>query len=83
MTSRQDIVLENYQKNGVVVRDLFKRFAMIFNDFYLGVETYQKDDNFTAFIREFGAKFNYELLAFPHLKYVHKDDAINLQLATE
>jgi len=81
ITSRQTAITDNFVQSPLVVRDLFKRFALIFSSLYIGVENYAEPDQLTNFIREFALKYNYELVAFPHVKYVEASDAINLVLA--
>ena len=80
-TSNQAFISDHYQDNPTIIRDVLKRLALIFDDFYLGVESYHRDDETASFIRQFAQKYNYQLVAFPHVKYINRQDAINLELA--
>ena len=81
ISTNQPIFRDNYKSNPKLVRDLFKRFALLVDAFYLGLEAYEINDDFVDYMREFATHYNYELVAFPHVKYVKRDDAINLELA--
>jgi DNA polymerase-3 subunit alpha len=61
------------------LKETSKRFALLVDDFYLGLEHYDESDNVT-YIREFSYKFNYKLVAFPLIKYVKTEDALNLEI---
>ncbi|MFA5486302.1 MAG: DNA polymerase III subunit alpha [Bacilli bacterium] len=52
--------------------DFTKRFAMITNHFYLGLEL--ENAEFNANLRDFATKYNYDIVAFPHVLYVKPED---------
>lgn len=81
IANKQAFVEENFKDNPNLVRDVFKRFTLLVDTFYIGLETYSLADDLAKFTREFATKFDYKLVAFPHVKYVNKDDAISLELA--
>jgi DNA polymerase-3 subunit alpha len=60
-------------------RDVCKRFSLIFDDFYLGLERYEQIDDVSN-IRDFATKYNYPLVAFPLIKYGKPEDAKNLEI---
>ena len=55
-TSNQAFISDHYQDNPTIIRDVLKRLALIFDDFYLGVESYHRDDETALFIRQFAQK---------------------------
>lgn len=51
--------------------------------FYIGVEIYEGDDSESVnAIRAFAARNMLKTIAFPHIKYLKKDDALILDIAT-
>ena len=59
------------------------KFSRIFDDdkFYLGVEVTSKDGvAYANNLRKFANEFTYNLVAFPKIKYVKKEDAIVLKI---
>lgn len=68
------------EENKKRVIEIIKRFALIFDDFYLGLDRHVNSAE-TTLIRQFANEFNYKLVAFPHIKYIKPKDALNLELA--
>lgn len=64
--------LRNAELNEDYFRDFFKKWAMVTTDFYIGLE--RETPAFSAFLRAFALKFNYEIVAFPHIKYANAKD---------
>lgn len=63
-------------------QELPKKMAKLSNglkEFYLGIEV-NEELEYVTFMREFAAKFGYETIAFPMVKYVKKEDAIILRM---
>ena len=51
--------------------------SAMFNDFFIGMEIYSKNDVvFANKIRNFSQTHNYKLIAFPLVKYLKKEDAL-------
>lgn len=62
-------------------RNIFKRFALLVDDFFIGLELDENNKKIKDLTRDFARKYDYKLVAFPHVKYVNSDDAINQELA--
>ena len=58
-------------------------YSLLFKDhFYLGLEVIQKEDvSYANKIRRFANEHGYDCVAFPHVLYEKKDDAIALKIA--
>lgn len=88
------VSLKNYTKNLVTIlptcnlinhnitpdeyRDFFKRWAMVASSFYIGLE--RESLGYSAFLQQFADKFNYNIVAFPHILYRTKEDAETLKM---
>lgn len=67
---------EHYQEDDASLAEtLFKRFKD-FPRLYFGLPYREKADEYILFLREFSRKYSYPLVAFPHIAYIKKDDAI-------
>src|SRR5574344_772141 len=57
------------------------KFSKLVDDFYLGLEFYDDiQKGYIDFIRSFAFDFSYEIVMFPHIKYIKKEDEITLQI---
>lgn len=81
INSRQEPFTSNYQANPKLIRDTFKRYALLIDDLYIGLECYLPKDDYAQFIRDFATTYDYPLVAFPHVKYIKAEDEINLLLS--
>lgn len=57
-----------------------KNYNKIFKDIYIGIESYENNAKKVDFIRGFFSVYPYNFLAFPHIKYLNKEDAIALEI---
>lgn len=57
------------------------KISEIFKDFYLGVEIKAREEiNYVNRLRNYAIHHGYETIAFPHIKYQKKNDAVVLDL---
>ena len=55
--------------------------SKMFESFYLGIELKERDElTYVRKIRKFAKEHTYECIAFPHIKYQNKNDAIVLNI---
>jgi DNA polymerase III subunit alpha len=82
VSTRQGTMVEKFVNNdSEAIVKLLHHLYTINNQFYVGIEVYNQDDNeFADFIREIGEKYNYSLVAFPFIKYHKHSDAIVLKI---
>lgn len=64
--------LRDFSFDTVEIVNFTKRFAMLTDRFYLGLE--MESAEFNANLRRFATKYNYEIVAFPHVLYVGPED---------
>ena len=64
--------LNTLELNEDVYRDYFKKWAMATSSFYIGLE--RESIEKTTFLRAFATKYNYDIVAFPHIKYATSED---------
>lgn len=64
--------LNTLELNEDVYRDYFKKWAMATSSFYIGLERESLEK--TTFLRAFAIKYNYDIVAFPHIKYATPED---------
>ena len=63
-------------------RYLFSYSEMFKNGFFLGLEVIKKEDvSYANKIRRYANEHSYDCIAFPHILYEKKDDAIALKIA--
>ncbi|MDY0214218.1 MAG: DNA polymerase III subunit alpha [Bacilli bacterium] len=60
----------DFQSKAII--DFVKRWAMLSNNFYIGLEF--ESDEFRAKLRSFAEKYNYDIVAFPHILYLEAND---------
>ena len=75
---------ENFLSIELSESDLAKyvnEIAKLFKETYLGIEIKERNElNHANKVRKFAAKYTYECVAFPHIKYQKEDDAISLMI---
>lgn len=60
---------------GIFTSELYKINKYFNDDFYIGLEIYNQNDKLKAnLIKEFATSHSYNLIAFPHIKYLEKND---------
>lgn len=56
-------------------------FAKLFNEFYIGLEIYTLNDLKKAdLIRNFATQYSYQIVAFPKVLYIKKNEAISIKI---
>lgn len=75
-TNESNIFLKN--KNDWA--SFLKSYSIIFkDDFYIGLEFYKESKNIKD-LHDFLKKYPYNFIAFPHIKYIKKEDALTLKI---
>lgn len=64
--------LHNLDLDEPLIQKYFYDIAMATNVLYLGLE--RENEQLTMFLREFSAKYNYSIVAFPRIKYINSED---------
>lgn len=70
--------LTNIGVSSTQYRDYFKKWAMLTNDFYIGLES--ENEELRRELRTFATKYNYDIVAFPNIKYINKEDERTMQM---
>ena len=69
-----------YSSNPAGARDWLVRFQEGLKPFYVGVPYLPHDPAFLDFVRDLGESYSYDLVAFPHICYQKRSDAIALEI---
>lgn len=84
ISSKESKLLEKYLNYGEnKFAHYLKSFDDAIDDFYIGLEIYNQNDQLeTKKLQEFLGKRNYNILAFPLVRYINKEDEIIYQLVS-
>ncbi|HZJ89589.1 MAG TPA: DNA polymerase III subunit alpha [Bacilli bacterium] len=61
------------------LRDYLKAISVVTTSFYIGLEN--ESETVKTRLRDFAAKFNYAVVAFPLIKYINPSDRLNYEIA--
>lgn len=79
ISTKQSKIFEHV-KESVFKNDLYE-IQKYFDDFYIGLEIYNiEDKNKANLIRDFASEYSYSTIAFPHIKYIKKEDYLILAI---
>lgn len=72
--------LKNLDQTEKELINIFKKWAMLTTHFYIGLE--RESNETSALLRQFATKYNYDIVAFPLIKYLKPEDAKTLAMVT-
>ncbi len=81
LSSNQPFMNENLQSITPQFTSTLHSLSQLFAHFYLGIEIYENSNAaMVQRLRDFAQKYDYEVLAFPLIAYIQKEDAITLAI---
>ncbi len=78
LASEQSFLHETYRTKAEEIPEKLRELASSFSSFRLGVPYLPSEKSFVSFLRNFVEKYPYQAIAFPHILYEKKEDAITL-----
>ena len=79
LSTQNDVLKQALLEDENVFAKKLAKLSRGIENFYLGLE-FTEEENYVKTIREFAFSHGYNLLAFPSVKYVKKEDAIVLEM---
>ncbi|MBP5092344.1 MAG: PHP domain-containing protein, partial [Bacilli bacterium] len=80
LPSEYSPIRQFYKVDPQKVVKFLKDFSVGIERFYIGLPYLPNEGEFASFLREFAKKYPYDLVAFPHILYAKKGDAIVLDI---
>ncbi len=80
LASEQSFLRQTYLSEAEEIPSRLRELSSSFSSFRLGIPYLPDEKSFISFLRNFVEKYPYSTLAFPHVLYEKKEDAITLSI---
>ena len=80
LSSERSFLHEDYRGQAQALPDKLRLFSSSFPSFRLGIAYLPEEKGFVSFLRNFVISYPYRTIAFPHILYEKRQDAISLSI---
>lgn len=80
LASERSFLRETYRTSAEEIPMKLRELSSSFPSFHLGIPFLPSEKSFVSFLRNFVEKYPYPTIAFPHILYEKKEDAITLSI---